>query len=271
VAKITCDPAIYWHGNEKLLYDYIHRAAACGVDFFKLQLFNASHLATPKWKEKKAFFLNNQITNDILSRAKARIEEYGMQLTTTVNDTEVVKRIRDVDVRNIKIASGQIVESMIAAITEFKWKRIFVSTGMLKDTIPLQMITWLADVTEELIVYHCVSLYPTEYSEVNLNRIYALREYFKEYDNIEIGYSDHGYDTFACVMALGMGVSYIEKHFKIEGAFGPTCEEVSADEDEMAELCMMAKQQNKILGKETLAMHPREQENIDHYQGRFLI
>lgn len=270
MAKVIAEPCIYWHGDTNLLNDYIIKAGACGSDFFKLQLFHPSHLAAPRWKEKKKFFENNFISDALLKEVHGRTEAYGMQLVATVNDTEAIKRCHNIGVQNIKIASGQIIDPIIASITEFKWKRIFVSTGMLQDEIPLQMISWLTDVTDDLIVMHCVSLYPTEYSECNLNRIYDLREYFKENDNVSVGYSDHGYDDLACLFALGMGVPFIEKHFRISGSFGPTIE-VAADETEFAELCSVAKQQDKILGKGGLKMQPREKESIEHYQGRYLV
>jgi sialic acid synthase SpsE len=270
MAKITVDPAIYFHGDFNLLNDYIMKAAACGVDFFKIQMFHPNHLAAPQWKEKKKFFEHNYIDAKMLAVIKDNVEKMGMQLSVTVNYTEAIKICHDTRISNIKIASGMVIEPLIASLAEFKWKRVFVSTGMMPDVIPLQLITWLTDCVEELIVYHCVSLYPTEYSETKLNRIYALRDHFQEFSNIEIGYSDHCCDNLACLMALGMGVKYIEKHFKVSGAFGPTIE-VCADEAEMAELCGSAKQQNKILGKCDLKMHPREQESIEHYQGRYLV
>ena len=270
MAKITCDPAIYWHGDLNLLNEYIMKAAACGVDFFKIQMFHPNHLASPQWKEKKKFFEHNYIDSKMLNVIKDNIEKMGMQLTVTVNYTEAIKICHDLGVNNIKIASGMIIDPLIASITEHKWKKLFVSTGMIVDEIPLQMITWLTDCADEIIVYHCVSLYPTEYSECNLNRIHDLREYYKEYDNVVIGYSDHNYDMLPSLMALGMGVPYIEKHFKVSGAFGPTIE-VAAEETDFAELCAASKQQGRILGKGGLKMRAREQESIEHYRGRYLV
>lgn len=276
MTQIIAEPCIYWHGNTQLLLEFVEKAAACSAGFFKVQLFHPNRLLNAKWKERKKFYENNFISDELLKNVKSISESYGMQLVATVNDTEAIARCNKHNVKNIKVASGQIVEPMISAITENKWKRIFVSTGMLDDEHmdnALQMITWLTDSTDELIVMHCTSLYPSEYSEVRLNRILALRDYFQDNcdrNNITIGYSDHCIDILACIMAMGIGVPYIEKHFKISGSFGNTIE-VAADELEFAELCAAANQQRKIMGPISLKMCPRESESIEHYQNRYLV
>lgn len=274
MAKIIVDPATYFHGNLMLLNEYVEKAAECGADFMKLQLFSPKHLAAAKWKEKIKFYEHNHISDALLVTIKDLSAGYGMDTIATVTYTDAVRRCNAQGIKNIKIASGQIIEPLIASITEFKWKRIFVSTGMLDDAMlpnALQMITWLSDVTDELIVMHCVSLYPTEYSEAKLNRIDALRNYFAEYPcSVTMGLSDHSYDTLPSIMSLGMGVKYIERHFQIPGAFGPTIE-VASDMEELSELCGIAHRQDLILGKCDLKMCPRERDSIEHYQGRYLV
>lgn len=272
MAKVICEPAIYFHGDKELLKEYVVKAAACGSDFFKLQIFNPTHLLGEKWKRKKKFFENNYIDDNILGLISNMVYRYGMELVCTANYIGAVKRIIAVT-DNIKIASGQILGSLVDEITKHKWKRIFVSTGMIADEVhgrEWNLIRGLAESTDELIIMHCRSLYPTEYSEIGLNRMRALFQIFSDISNSKVGYSDHCYDNLACIMAMGMWASYIEKHFKISGAFGPTIE-CAADEEEFAELCACAKQQDKILGEDSLCMHPREMQSMEHYRDRFLI
>ena len=56
---------------------------------------------------------------------------------------------------------------------------------------------------------HCVSLYPTELSEINLNRITKLKEKFK----VEVGFSDHTIGIESLIMARSIGCRVFEKHF----------------------------------------------------------
>ena len=63
-----------------------------------------------------------------------------------------------------------------------------------------------------MILFHCISSYPTPTDKSNLNNISYLREKF----NVNIGLSDHTLNNTAALVAIGLGAIAIEKHFKID-------------------------------------------------------
>ena len=63
----------------------------------------------------------------------------------------------------------------------------------------------------KIILMHCVSLYPTKLSEINLNRIKKLKKKYK----VEVGFSDHTIGIEAMIMAKSIGCRVYEKHFTI--------------------------------------------------------
>ena len=67
------------------------------------------------------------------------------------------------------------------------------------------------DKNENLILLHCVSAYPADISDVNLNVIQTLRNNF----NIPVGYSDHTKGIEVAIAATALGASVIEKHFTL--------------------------------------------------------
>ena len=62
---------------------------------------------------------------------------------------------------------------------------------------------------------HCVSAYPADNSDLNLNCINTLRKQFKA----TIGYSDHSLGIDACLTAVSLGARIIEKHFTLDKKF----------------------------------------------------
>jgi sialic acid synthase len=62
-------------------------------------------------------------------------------------------------------------------------------------------------------ILHCVSEYPTQYKNVNLNSIKYLQE---NYGQFTIGYSDHTIGIATPVAAVAMGAKIIEKHITID-------------------------------------------------------
>ena len=58
---------------------------------------------------------------------------------------------------------------------------------------------------------HCNSAYPTPFHDANLLTIKKLKKIFKT----PIGYSDHTIGYEACISAVSLGASVIEKHITL--------------------------------------------------------
>jgi sialic acid synthase SpsE len=222
-----------------------------GADFFKVQVYDTKYMGN-NWKHKKAFYGNCELGNETIINLKNTAEIYGAELMATVNQPHLVKRLHDIGIRNIKIASGQILNPLVEEINKFTWDRVFISTGMLEVEHRLSLIDHFR-CTKEVVVMHCVSLYPTCDPETNLSRIYSLMEHFKNNKKIKIGYSDHHLDELPVLGAMFMGASYIEKHIRLPGSFGPTSE-IAADMTELSRMCNLRLRVEAILGEGELTM-----------------
>lgn len=270
--QVIGEPAIYWHGDLNLLHQMIQVAAATQCDYFKLQCFDTKYL-TGKFKAKKKFYNLCQLSDGNLVLMKNTIEQLGMKLLCTVMTPDQLDRLAKLNVDSIKIASGQICMSLIDAINKHAWKEVFVSTGMLDDVKKLDMLHTID--CARVNVLHCVSLYPQYDCETNINRMLTLREYLdsdlkptdKKY---HYGYSDHAADDLGCMVAACMGAEYIERHFKIDGCFGPTSQ-VCCDPAELGNLTALLRRIDIIKGDGGLLMQPREQESWNHYKNRFIF
>ncbi|WP_321290265.1 N-acetylneuraminate synthase family protein [uncultured Sunxiuqinia sp.] len=65
----------------------------------------------------------------------------------------------------------------------------------------------------DISILHCVSEYPTQYKNVNLNTIKYLQ---KNYSQYTLGYSDHTIGIATPVAAVALGAKIIEKHITID-------------------------------------------------------
>jgi len=271
-AKLIAEPAIYWHGDQMILHNMIDYAAAAQCDMFKYQCFNPERLS-PAFQPKKKFYSKCQLDSKSLSDVKSHVEANGMEFVVTVNTPDRFIFMRELGVENIKIASGQLHPSLLQELDKYKWKRVIVSTGMLNEADKLDQIREIQS-AEEVVVMHCVSLYPHNDNETNMQRLRSLDKRIGHetinYVPIVYGYSDHTMDDLASVVAVSMGARYIERHFKTEACFGPTVQ-VCCSPAELANFSATLRRIDSIIGCGELGMQPREWNSYEHYKNRFLL
>ena len=63
-----------------------------------------------------------------------------------------------------------------------------------------------------MLLFHCVSSYPTPLNQLNLNNVKFLSENF----DVDVGLSDHTIGNLAAALSIGLGACAIEKHFKLD-------------------------------------------------------
>ena len=94
-----------------------------------------------------------------------------------------------------------------------KDKPIFISTGAASfSEIEKSVLFFKNHFFKDLIVLHCVSLYPTPWEKINLNRMIQIQ---KKFDVIS-GFSDHTIGTKASEYVSLLGGCVIEKHFTLD-------------------------------------------------------
>ena len=65
---------------------------------------------------------------------------------------------------------------------------------------------------EQIVLLHCVSIYPPEYDTIHLRNMVTLREAF----DVPVGFSDHTLGTSIPLAAIALGACVIEKHFTLD-------------------------------------------------------
>lgn len=113
----------------------------------------------------------------------------------------------------LKVASRDLTNlPLLEAMAETKIP-IIVSTGMAGKEELDQALETISKFHTNVTILHCLSQYPSEYQNINLNTIKFLQ---KNYGQYRIGYSDHSIGIAIPLAAVAMGAEVIEKHITID-------------------------------------------------------
>jgi sialic acid synthase SpsE len=139
----------------------------------------------------------------------------GMLTMSTPFDEASVAKCGEYDLDIVKIASSDIKDwFLIEAIAELE-KPVIASSGgsSLKDLDDL--VNFFAKRNIPFALNHCVSLYPSEDSSLELNQIDFL---VSRYPNIHIGFSTHEYNSwdYSLMIAYAKGARTFERHIDID-------------------------------------------------------
>jgi len=236
----------------------ISLASNTGVNAVKFQTFKASNFVFDKEKKKK--LKKFELSYDEFEKLKNLAHKNNLNFISTPLDIESAKflgKIADA----IKISSGDnnFLE-LINVCLSFD-KHIIISLGLLdhfetKKTInKLQNLFFKRKKIKNVSFLHCVTSYPVQYENANLQRIVNLK---KNWPNLKIGYSDHTLGFAGCLAARVLGAEIIEKHFTLDKKFSKFRDHaLSADEDEMKKIVInirkiekMTKKYSKTLSKD---------------------
>jgi sialic acid synthase SpsE len=159
--------------------------------------------------------LDTRLQPDDFGKLVRAIREASCIPMATPFDETSVDFCCELGIPILKIASSDCNDwVLIEKIAKTK-KPIIVSTGgtSLKDIDDL--VTFFDNRHIPLAINHCVSLYPSEDSDIELNQIDFLRE---RYPNHTIGFSTHEYRdwTSSMLMAYAKGARTFERHVDIQ-------------------------------------------------------
>jgi sialic acid synthase len=140
-------------------------------------------------------------------------KEKGLDFIETLCAVGCLSILRYFTPDKLKVASRDLTNlPLLAALAETKIP-IIISTGMAGTKELDDAINIITKYHSNLSILHCVSQYPTEPKNVNLNTIPYL---LKNYQDFIIGYSDHTIGISTPIAAVALGAKIIEKHITID-------------------------------------------------------
>lgn len=197
-------------GNMDIAFEMIQVAADAGVDTVKFQSWRADKIPEnfPDYDSVYARHSKTQLSDDDHFRLIEYCNQCNINFLTTCFDIDRVDFLASLGLSTIKVASPDCASFNLLDLLMKKFSRLIISTGMSTDKEIESMINHVKG--HDVVVLHCVSIYPTPLEKVNLERIEWLKSF-----GVKVGFSDHSLGTEASMLAISMGVEIIEKHFTL--------------------------------------------------------
>ncbi|OZV67583.1 N-acetylneuraminate synthase family protein [Winogradskyella aurantia] len=141
---------------------------------------------------------------------KDYVETKGMLFISTPFSRAAAERLRKFDVPAYKIGSGECNNyPLLEHIAKFG-KPVILSTGMNTISSVQKAVSIFNNYNIPLALLHTTNLYPTP---PHLVRYGAMMELHNAFPNHVFGLSDHTLNNNACLGAVALGASILERHF----------------------------------------------------------
>lgn len=208
-------------GNLETARQLVDLAADAGAHSVKFQviypeglylpefLVNGAYVANEVYAKRQAALLSDDDWKRVADHARSR----NLPLSASVFDVRGLDLLDALDAPHIKIASCDLNNTPLLREAASRGRRLIVSTGM--STLPeieraVQAVRQASQV--ELVLMHCVSIYPCPTAQTNLGFIDTLQRAF----GLPVGLSDHTESSLAAAVAVAKGVRWIEKHCTLD-------------------------------------------------------
>ena len=221
---IIAEIGINHNGDIDIAKNLIDAAVNAGADAVKFQkrtidlVYSKELLDSPRespWgttqrAQKEGLEFGFDEYNEIDSYCKGK----GIDWFASAWDLESHNFLRRFDLKYDKIASAMIVyEDLLKQVASEK-KHTLISTGMATVDQIDRAVEFFRNVDCPFELMHCVSTYPMNDEDANLNCIKTLRERYE----CNIGYSGHEVGLGVSIAAAALGISSLERHITLDRA-----------------------------------------------------
>lgn len=250
----------------------ILEAKRCGASAIKIQTYTADSMTIDCdledfkikggiWDGYNLYQLYEEAStpyewhNELFRFAK----ENKITLFSTPFDERAVDFLNDLGAPAFKIASFELLDLPLIKYAASKGKPLLLSTGMGSlDEITDAVNAAYEGGCKQILLFHCISSYPTPTQESNIRMISFLKDKF----GVEVGLSDHTLTNTAAMAALTLGASAFEKHFTLSRLDKGPDSQFSIEPNEFKDLVESANECWQGLGKLSFKRSKLEQNSM---------
>ncbi len=240
-AYLIAEIGINHGGDYGLACKTIEAAAKAGADAVKFQSFKADEFMADK-ELLYAYESGGRVVSESMYAMFKRLElpaswheklqryahAHGVEFLSSAADAASASLLAHLCVPAIKLASEDLINIPLLRHVNALGLPTLLSTGMAEAFEIERALAELSSV--EIMLLHCVSLYPTPPDQANVSRITALKARF----GLPVGYSDHTLGVDAAVAAVALGARCVEKHFTLDRALSGPDHAFSSPPEEFA-------------------------------------
>ncbi|MCF8298093.1 MAG: N-acetylneuraminate synthase family protein [Saprospiraceae bacterium] len=216
---VIAEIGINHNGSLSEAMNIVDAAARVGVEIVKHQTHVVADEMTKEAKNiipshtKKSIYEIMEtcaLSEEDEVKLQAYVKSKGLIFISTPFSRAAADRLQRMNVPAYKIGSGECNNyPLIEHIAHFR-KPVILSTGM--NTIPSIRIAVniLRENKVPFALLHTTNVYPTPPQSVRLG---AMTELANEFPGVVVGLSDHTISNHACLCAVALGASILERHF----------------------------------------------------------
>jgi N-acetylneuraminate synthase len=138
------------------------------------------------------------------------VQQRGAIFISTPFSRAAVDRLVKFDIPAFKIGSGECNHYPLVKYVARFGKPVIISTGMNSIETVRPSVEILRKANVPFALLHCTNVYPTPPKLVRLGAMSHLKEAFPD---AVVGLSDHTTSNYACLGAVALGASILERHF----------------------------------------------------------
>jgi len=242
---VIAEVASNHNGELGLAQRTIDAALAAGADAVKFQSWTKNSLFT---QEKLDSFQDDiptgfgnlqqtlekvTFTRQLHEACAEHCRAKGIAFSSTPFSFEQVDMLCELGMPFLKVASMDLTHLPLLRHVARQGKPVLLSTGMGSLAEIDRALETLAQAgNQQVILLHCVSLYPPQDEHTNLLNIPMLSDTFE----LPVGFSDHSLGTALPLAAFALGAVLLEKHFTLDKALHGTDHATSADPAELRQI-----------------------------------
>lgn len=249
------------NGDLEIAKKLIDTAKECGSDCVKFQSWTPSSLIAKDEFDRNTKY--NDSPKKHFGSLKAMVEAYylnekqhfelkeycdnvNIDFSSSPFSFEEIDLLVKLEVPFIKIASMDINNISLLEYAAKTGIPIVLSTGMSDlSEIEIAVKTIEKQNNFQIILLHCIAIYPPKFEDINLNNIIMLKQTF----GYPVGFSDHSFGTHIPLSAITLGACIIEKHFTLDKNMPGWDHEISADPTELKLIVKYGKEIVTSLGQ----------------------
>lgn len=247
------------NGDMDLCRDIIDAAVGAGADAVKFQSWTEKTLISEEeyqrnteYENKKKHFgtLREMVREYQFTPEQHRtIQEYcqdqDITFCSSVFSEQEADLLEDLDVPFYKIASMDINNLPLLDYVARKERPMILSTGMATIAEIEQAVHIIQEAgNDDIVLLHCVSVYPPDMDLMNLRNMETLQTAF----DVPVGFSDHTLGSSIPLAAIARGACMVEKHFTIDKDLPGWDHAISANPEELETLVEEGNRIRRALG-----------------------
>jgi sialic acid synthase SpsE len=188
------------------------------------------------------------------SRLRVHAHERGILLMGSAWDELSANELELIEVPAHKIGSPDLTNLPLCHHIAGFGKPVILSCGMSELWEIDAAVRTIRARNRQLILLHCVSIYPAPYAELNLQCIGLLRQ---RYD-VLTGFSGHELGWHAVIAAVALGAKVVEKHITLDRTMKGGDHRFSLEPDEVARMVTEIRDVEAALAGAEKRVLPRE-------------